>query len=242
MKTLNILLAAASLFCASALLPAQAAAASAAGITVFVDGDVQLLRKGAAAYEPLGLNVLLQSGDTVKTGPGARASIVTKKGAEIRINSDTELTMPSGGLFARYYFKLASGQLWSRMLHKAAKLNVRTPVAICAVRGTEADIEQRSMLTVKVYEGHVDVRNDKGLQSLYAGQMSTVTGAAAAPSAPRKMSEADYGSWQDGARGRDLGKYLERMGLSGKDLRIKINRDGQETDVNVRLKEKQGAK
>ena len=124
------------------------------------------------------------------------------------------------------------------MLHKMAKLNVRTPSAICAVRGTEADIEQRSLMTVKVYEGHVLLKNALGEQPLVAGQISTVAGGAA-PAAPRQMTEKEMGKWQETIKVKDLGKYLKRVGLSEKDLKVKISKDGEETDVVVKLKEKQ---
>jgi ferric-dicitrate binding protein FerR (iron transport regulator) len=128
------------------------------------------------------------------------------------------------------------------MLHKMAKINVRTPSAVCAVRGTEADIEQRSLLTVKVYEGHVDVQNSLGKQSLRAGQMTTVTGANAAPEAAKKMSGKDAGKWQEEIKVSDYKKFislLEESAAGGKDLKTSVKMpDGSVKQIEGSLKKK----
>jgi len=241
MKTFNkIALALAAAFAVSALLPAgyAAAAEKMAAVVVFVEGDAKLIRSGSPEPVELKLNEALQEGDAVKTGPGAKASLVTKGGAEIRINENSDFSIP---VKKRNFFNLGGGQVWSRMLSKMAKLNVRTPSAVCAVRGTEADIEQKEILTVKVYEGHVDLTGNQGrTQSLRAGQISTVAGANAAPAAPRQMTAGEQGKWQDGIDVKDIGKYLSQMGLepADKKVRMKINKDGQAKDVEIKLKKK----
>ena len=243
MKLLTTTIWAALLLAVLPLLPGgQAAGAEKiAAVSVFVEGDVTYARAGSEAYAALKANELLRPGDLVKTGPGAKASLITKSGAEIRINENSVLEMP-GKKGMREMFGLAMGQVWSRMLHKRAKLNVRTPAAVCAVRGTEADIEQRSLLTVKVYEGHVDLENALGKQSLFAGQISTVADPGSAPAPARSMTKGEAGNWQEAIDVKDIGKYLKRVGLSDKNLRVKIAKDGQEKDVDVALKEKPGAK
>ena len=242
MKTFNkAVLSLAAAFALTALLPAARAfsAEVMAGVVVFVQGDVKVKRAGAADFAELKLNDSLQEGDAVKTGPGAKASLVTKGGAEIRINENTDFNIP---VKKRNFFNLAAGQVWSRMLSKMAKLNVRTPSAVCAVRGTEADIEQKEITTVKVYEGHVDLTGNSGkTQALKAGQLSTV-GAGGAAAAPRQMTPSEMGKWQEGVDVKDLGKYLQQLGLEPADnkrLKMKITgKDGKSKDVEVKLKKK----
>ena len=241
MKTLNkAVLALAGAFALAALLPAgYAFCADMAGVVVFVEGDVKVKRAGAADYAELKLNDSLQEGDAIKTGAGAKASLVTKGGAEIRINENSDFSIP---VKKRNFFNLGAGQVWSRMLSKMAKLNVRTPSAVCAVRGTEADIEQKEILTVKVYEGHVDLTGNNGkTQALRAGQLSTV-GAAGAAAAPRQMAPNEMGKWQEGVDVKDIGKYLDRMGLEAADskkVKLKIaDKGGKTKDVEVKLKKK----
>lgn len=222
-------------------LPGPAAAAGKVNaIVVYVSGDVQVKRSGEGAFAPLALNDLLYAGDEVKTGASSRASLATKGGAEVRLNENSTFNIEASGR-VREMLRLRVGQLWTRMLHKMAKLDVRTPSAVCAVRGTEADIEQRSLLTVKVYEGHVDVENSLGKQSLAAGQMSTVSGAGAAPAAAKKMGASDVGNWQEGITAKDMRKFLDKLsaeGGSGKKLKLKIDKGGKTKDVEIQLKKK----
>jgi ferric-dicitrate binding protein FerR (iron transport regulator) len=240
MKLNKLVLAMAAAFAVSALLPAFAAAAEKmAAVVVFVEGDVKLKRDNARTAVELKVNEALQPGDSIVTAAGAKASLVTKDGAEIRINQNSTFEIP-GKSRVRSMFNLAVGQLWSRMLHKKARLSVRTPAAVCAIRGTEADIEQKELMTVKVYEGHVDLSNKQGKQSLTAGQISTVAGAAA-PTAPRQMSAGEQGNWQDSIDVKDIGKYLERVGLDPKgmrNLKVKVEKDGKTREVDIKLKEK----
>jgi hypothetical protein len=212
-----------------------------AGVIIYVEGDVQFKRGGAGSYSGLRLNEALQPGDIIKTGPGAKTSLATKGGAEIRINQNSIFQIPAESK-AKNIFNLSMGQVWSRMLHKKARLSVRTPAAVCAIRGTEADIEQKEIMTVKVYEGHVELQNGLGKQALRAGQISTVAGANAAPAAPRQMNAAEQGKWQDTIQVRDLGKYLERLGLENKvdqkDLQLKVGKEGRAKDIKIKLKKK----
>ncbi|HOW90265.1 MAG TPA: FecR family protein, partial [Elusimicrobiales bacterium] len=219
--------------------PAPAAAAGKVNaIVVFVKGDVQVKRAGAQDYEQVTLNDLLYAGDEIKTGEGGQASLATKGGAEVRLNQNSTFNIEASGK-VREMLRLKVGQLWTRMLHKMAKLDVRTPSAVCAIRGTEADIEQRSLLTVKVYEGHVDVINAKGKQSLLAGQMSTV-GSGGAPEAARQMSASDKGEWQEGMSVQDMQGFLDRLQAEGGDkkLKLKVDKDGKSKDIEIKLKKK----
>lgn len=231
MKNFNkFTLALAALFSASALLPA--AAADMAGVVSFVEGDAKL-KRGSAEMTELKLNDSLMEGDAIKTGPGGKVSLITKGGAEIRINENSDFSIP---VKKRNFFNLGGGQMWSRMLGKFGKLNVRTPSAVCAVRGTEADIEQKEILTVKVYEGHVGVKGNTGPeQNLRAGQISTV-GAGGKASAPRQMSAGEIGKWQEGAASKDLAKFVEQMGIDPKDPSLKVRVGGK--DIDVKLKKK----
>ncbi|OGR41908.1 MAG: hypothetical protein A2X35_11405 [Elusimicrobia bacterium GWA2_61_42] len=216
-------------------------APSVSGVVVYVAGDVQVKRSGERGYNEIKVNDMLYSGDGIKTGRASRAGIVTKGGAEVRLNENSNFEISPQGKI-REMINLSVGQLWTRMLHKMSKINVRTPSAVCAVRGTEADIEQRSILTVKVYEGHVDVQNSLGKQSLKAGQMTTVAGAAAAPDAPKKMSGTDAGKWQEEVKVSDYDKFinlLKESGTSGKKLKTSVKMpDGTVKQIEGGLKKK----
>ncbi len=245
MKSGNVykfLIIALALTAVASRLPCSAGTAGTVNaIVVYVKGDAKVKRAGVDAYSALALNDLLYAGDDVKTGASGMVSLATKGGAEVRINENSVFNIESGNR-VRELLHLAGGQLWTRMLHKMATLDVKTPSAVCAIRGTEADIEQRSLLTVKVYEGHVDVENPLGKQSLTAGQMSTVSGAGSAPAAAKQMSASDKGDWQKGGAAKDLQKFLDKLAAAGgggqKKLKLKIDKGGKTKDVEIQLKKK----
>ena len=230
----------AALGLAAAAAPAlQAAPVSA--VAVYVEGDVQIKRSGESAYAALAVNDLVYPGDAIKTGKASKLSLVTKGGAEVRLNENSSFEMSSKGKI-REMLNLSVGQLWTRMLSRMAKVNVKTPSAVCAIRGTEAEIEQRSLMTVKVYEGHVDVQNSLGKQSLAAGQMTTVAGGNAAPAAAKKMGAGDVGNWQDGVKVSDYKKFqdmLEKSAATGGKLKATIkDKDGNLKEIQADLTKK----
>lgn len=222
--------------------PAWCGPAKAVGMAVFVRGDVKLQRPGAAEAPQLRQRDDLRLGDAVETGPEGAASLVLLYGAEIRLSGNTRLEFISGKKKGDAAL-LARGQVWTRMLHKRGGLNVRTPSAICAVRGTEADIEQAEQLVVKVYEGRVDVENAGGRVSLRAGEMARVAGPGAAPSKAEKMRPGDLGRWHEGITSPDIMEFLKAL-RAGENKKLEFNvndRTGDEKDVKIRLKKKDGA-
>ncbi len=217
--------------------------ARAVGTTVLVQGDVKLRRPGATEFPALKAGDYLYLGDVIESGPGAGASIALLYGTEIRLNENTILEFVTGKKNSDTV-KLAMGQVWTRLLHKRGGVEIRTRTAICAVRGTEADIEQLEALTVKVYEGRVDVRNEAGKVSLRAGEMTRVAGPAAPPAKAAKMEPADLGRWHEGLSSADIREFLEKLRASQgehKKLEFNVGAPGKaDKDVRIKLKKKDG--
>lgn len=209
-------------------------------IVIYVKGKVEVKKAKEKEFNPLAVNDLLYAGDTIKTYSKSQASLVMKGGAEVRLNQNSTFEISEKGKI-KEIFDLTVGQLWTRMLHKRAKISVRTPAAVCAIRGTEADIEQRDLMTVKVYEGSVDVHNSAGKQKLSAGQMTTVTGANAAPESPKKMGASDIGTWQNEIDVKDIGQFVDKLGhaTGDKTLKMKIQKkNGTTKDIEIKMKKK----
>lgn len=211
------------------------------GMAVFVSGDVKLRRPGATEFPQVKVNDNLYLGDSVETAAGAKVSVVLLYGSEIRLNENTILELVAGKTSSDSA-RLAMGQVWTRMLHKRGGLHVRTVTAVCAVRGTEADIEQREVLKVKVYEGHVDVENAAGKVSLKAGEMTRVAGPATAPAKAFNMRPAAVGKWQEGVTSAEINAFLEKLRAAHSDdkkLEFTVGESGKaKKDVKIKLKKK----
>lgn len=219
--------------------PALAAGPRAAGMAVFTEGAVRL-RRPAQAEAQLAVGDRLYLGDIVETGPASRASLVLVYGSEIRLNENTALEFIPGTA-SRDAVKVENGQVWTRLLHHRGGLSIRTPVAVCAVRGTEADVAQGETLTVKVYEGLVDVSNAAGTASLREGQMARVAGPGARPGRPFRLLPGLAGDWQEGATSPHILGYLDKLERDAEvaTLRFSVGTNGgQVRAVRVRLKKK----
>jgi hypothetical protein len=214
-----------------------------AGVVTSVEGKPEVKRVGAKTAGPLKLNDILNEGDTVKTGPGTRVGIAFVGGAELRINENSSFKMLNGGGDKPTSVFTSLGNAWTRLLSGNAKIEVRTPAAVCAVRGTEADVNiNGGPMTVKVYEGHVDVINPMGTTALHAGELTQVAGSGAAPQAARAMTAADYSTWQNALKPVNLSqslKLLNNAAVKNRTLDLKMkDRDGKEKDIRLNFEKK----
>ncbi|MBI5202140.1 MAG: FecR domain-containing protein [Elusimicrobia bacterium] len=193
-----------ALLAAMAAMPAAAKGPTkpVAGIVVALEGKPEVKRAGSKSYGRLKMNDFVYEGEWLKTGKGERVAVAFIGGAEFKMNENSEFEVQSGGGSGQAAsLKTTIGQAWTRMLHGLSGVKVKTPMAVAAVRGTEADIDldDPTRLAVKVYEGHVDLLNaseSKTLATLAANQMATVGDGGAVQR--RAMGSGDHDSWQDG--------------------------------------------
>lgn len=221
----------------------RAAQTPVAGVVISMEGKPELRRVGGKSFRPLKFNEMLHEGDTVKTGSGVRVGIAFIGGAELRINENSSFKMESGGGAKPTSVFTEFGNAWTRLLHGRAGMRVGTPTAVCAVRGTEADVNQAAgPMTVKVYEGFVDVTNAQGTTALSAGQQTSVAGAGQAPGAARAMSPQDYGTWQNALQAKDLNKSLKLLETAAdKNRTLELDmkgRDGKAKKVRMHFEKK----
>ena len=219
------------------------AAAPVAGIVISMEGKPEYQLAGSGAYRGLRLNMMVHEGDIIKTGPGVRVGVAFVGGAELRINENSSFRMDSGGGSKPTSVFTQFGNAWTRLLHGRSGMNVRTPTAGAAVRGTEADVNYGDgPMTVRVYEGFVDVTNAKGTTSLKAGQQTRVTGAGTAPEPPKAMSPQDYGTWQNALKAADLNKSLKLLeGVADKNRTLELemkDKEGKSKKLKMRFEKK----
>lgn len=222
------------------------AAAPVAGVVISMEGKPEFRRAGTTSsspYQNLKLNMMVYEGDVIRTGPGVRVAVAFVGGAELRINENSSFKMESGGGTKPTSVFTEFGNAWTRLLHGRSGMQVRTPTAVAAVRGTEADVNYGDgPMTVKVYEGLVDVSNAKGTTSLKAGQQTSVSGAGAAPAPPKPMSPQDYGTWQNALKAADLKKSLKLLeGVADKNRTLELemkDKEGKQKKIKMRVEKK----
>lgn len=230
---------------AGALATGLAAAPSpkpVAGVIIDVKGSPTIKSAADGKTLKLKLQQFVYEGDLLKTGVGERAAMAFVGGAEMRINESSEFQVESGGGAKPTSVFTKTGQAWTRLLHGKSGMNLRSPLAVAAVRGTEADVDVDDRMSVKVYEGLVDVQNQYGSQSLQAGMMTEVAGAGQAPQAPKAMNPGDYGSWQNQLDPKDIAGQLKRLANEAdksRSINLKFKgKDGSEKSLDIKLKKK----
>lgn len=228
----------------AALAAAPASApAPVAGVVISLEGKPEVVRADGRTAT-LKINDILREGDTVKTAAKTKVGIAFVGGAELRINENSAFKMVAGGGQKPTSVFTSLGNAWTRLMKGNARIEVRTPSAVCAVRGTEADVRTGGdgPTTVKVYEGHVDVSNDKGTTALHAGQLTQVAGADAAPLAARAMTPKDYENWQKSLKAPNLNKSLKLLNaaaLKNRSLELKMkDKDGKDKKVKLNFEKK----
>jgi len=167
-------------------------------------GTVEVLKAGTAAWLPVEAPYLLDVADQVKTGPNSKAEIYIKYGSKIRLGADTTFAITKvaseGNAVEVVRGKM---QAWIRKF-AGRGFSVRTPAAVCAVRGTVFGVEvnETGQTTWDLFSGSVQIADNRNrtvdLVPNQRLEVSQADGAAApiplpadvkAPSEPSKIKE-----------------------------------------------------
>ena len=128
-----------------------------------ISGEVLVKPAGAAEWSKIEGAIPLEMGDSVKTGSGGSAEIYLDDKGAMTLGCSTELEVSSveqsDSIFTLIYGSLAAKI--RHFLNEKFKMQVHTPSAVCAVRGTEFAVEYSRLgneTSVAVYdEGQVAV-------------------------------------------------------------------------------------
>ncbi len=125
-------------------------------------GKVECLKTGAIYWVEAKPPYMLEAGDQVRTAPGAMAEIYMKYGSKIRLGEEASFTVntvaPEGNVVSVLHGKM---QAWIRKF-TGRRFSVRTPSAVCAVRGTVFDVEvtEAGQTTWNLFSGEIDVTDN----------------------------------------------------------------------------------
>lgn len=117
------------------------AAGARAAVLASASGTVTVT--AGSARGPAKAGAPLPSGAKVETGPGAEALVLLADGTKVRVGPDSVFAFEGEGGRATD-LRLAEGFLtaWVRKM-RGRRLNIRTPAAVAAVRGTVTSAEHR---------------------------------------------------------------------------------------------------
>jgi len=155
---------------------AAAGSPSATACVYQYKGDVRLLPAGSQSWLTLKSAVPLKEGSRLKTGAGAWCQILAGDGTFINLYENSETVVETLRLDKDgrdYGFNFIKGRiLWmaAKLKHKMSKFEIKTPTAVCAVRGTDFTIDVASATAdVGLFEGQLDITSDGRATTLSAG-------------------------------------------------------------------------
>jgi len=167
-------------------------------------GSVEYLKKDTAVWVAVKAPFMLEVGDQVKTGPKSKAEIYIKYGSKIRLGEETTFVIgavaPEGNVVEVARGKM---QAWIRKF-VGRGFTVRTPTAVCAVRGTVFGVEvsEAGQTTWDLFSGSIQIADNRNraidLQPSQRVHVTQAEGAAEpvalpadvkAPSEPTRIKE-----------------------------------------------------
>ncbi len=160
---------------------------------VSAQGSVEVQHVGNADWKPVVLNETFCPGDKLRTDPKSRAEIALDKSI-LRLNANTLLTLKNVKENNTALIDLLKGIAYFFSLAPKS-LEVTTPFAIAAVRGTEFLITvtlQKTLITI--YAGKVFASNSNGSLILKNGQ-SAIAESGQAPVLQVRLRPQDAVAW-----------------------------------------------
>jgi len=121
--------------------------------------DIKVHHPGYTSWLNARLFSPIYNGDRLKTLSESRCEIKLNKKGVIRIGENADFTLKPAAPGRTSNSVLRKGRLWASIkgLFNRKRFQIRTPTAVCSVRGTIYRIDADSSTKVLVYDGAVDV-------------------------------------------------------------------------------------
>ena len=164
------------------------------GTVSFVKGDVRIKTRADAQWEPLGLNDRVREGSEIETGDGSAVELTLDSGDSCFQKADTLLRLSTARKKGQQYmheFFLGTGKTLTRVMKatgRASRIEIRTPSAICAARGTEfrTSVDEGESTRSEVLQGTIDVGAMRKAVKVQEGE-GTLVRKGEPPLRPRKL-------------------------------------------------------
>ncbi len=221
-----------TLAAAPSWLQAVNTAAAQAKATIIVKvGIVKVLRKGTKDEIDAQKGMLLYGGDLIKTSELSRAALVLNDGSITKLHEKTNLVLIDNQADQKVNrLKLLLGQLWASIKKQKHPLEIDTPSAVAAIKGTvlELKVNPDEKVQLTVWEGLVDFYNPQGKVEVGASYSSTVF-KGQKPQKPRKINLGQQDQWWESVVEIPTEKELKLniMDKNGREQQLNINYNKQ---------------
>lgn len=199
-------------------------------IITFIRGEVEVFRPGRVNWEKARPGTMLKAGDKIRTGKKSQANTTSKEGHRLTIKERTVLEITQLGSKA-WDLRMQAGK--SRFsvakLGPGQSFRVRTPTAVCAVRGTEFQVEllEDESTVLDVFSGIVafgDIQGTVPEVPIMENQRTEVHQGEAAPKSPEAIPEREV---REAREERTQMEELEHQFMENRE-KLEEHRKGEE--------------
>jgi tetratricopeptide (TPR) repeat protein len=128
------------------------------------------------AWRDVEIDQDLLAGDTLRTNAVGSLSIRFADKTLVRMGRNTTLLVKKIDSIDKSVLGLTEGSVWARAVRGGSQLQIDTPAAAAAIRGTDWTLRvSGNQTTLTVLEGVVELRNAKGTVLVSQGEGATVT-------------------------------------------------------------------
>lgn len=157
------------------LLPQAAVPAGAAAEIVSLQGAGEQRAAAAPHWQPARLAQALTTGDFVRTLQAAKMALLFADDTQLRLHQNTVLQVKGVATPAQPVttLRLDAGRAWTQTRRAdGSRLNLETPAAIAAIRGTDWDlaVEDDGRTVLTVLSGSVEFGNAQGQVTVRANE------------------------------------------------------------------------
>jgi hypothetical protein len=148
------------------------AAAKTQDIILMPEGTVEARTSPTGAWVPVSSGVKLKTGAEIRTGADTKAGVFFPDGSRFVLGNNSLFSVEDTSK-KRAGFQLKLGRLKAVVAgYFSSRFEVRTPAAVCAVRGTEFDLEvgKDGNTEMNVTEGLVEVNDSKGQMAVVSSE------------------------------------------------------------------------
>ncbi len=132
-------------------------------------GEVRLLHVDQNLWLPAKTKMPVYAGDKITTQAEARCEVKFNDGSVIRIGENSAFDFEKSLVTHKkrsFDASLSQGKIWANIVSLVwgEKFEIKSPTAVCAIRGTIYGIDADSTTRVAVYDGQVDVGPTQALR------------------------------------------------------------------------------
>lgn len=199
------------------------------GAVLYVSfGPMASIERDGKEIKPMKRGMQLMEKDIIKT-LDSQVQIMLNDGSVIRLNKNTTLELKPKSKEKQNRLKLLIGHLWAKVKKQDTGLEIETPSAVAAIKGTELELKalEKLLSELLVWDGLIFFYNENGQQ--YVGpSFRSMAKPGQGPTPPEKVNLEDQPRWFESVEDNPTVRTLK--------TKVR-DKDGKEHQLNLKYQQ-----